>query len=94
MVRDRGGGDKVQAVGVKAENMFEDLIALFSLLKFLPKYLCKLKLCFGFWLTLSSHQQYYCSHYDNNIYVLLHSEQLAFEAPEEAVNFTTFFSGT
>lgn len=48
MVRDRGGGDNVRAVGVKEDNMFEDLIALFSLLKFLPKYLSKLKLCFGF----------------------------------------------
>lgn len=70
--------------------MSGDLIALLSLLKFLPKYLSELKLLLS-WLTLSSHQQYYYSRNDNNIYILLHAEQLAFEAPEDAVNFTTFF---
>ena len=46
-MRERGGGDKPQVVGVKADNMSGDLIALLSLLKFLPKYLSELKLCFG-----------------------------------------------
>lgn len=68
------------------------LIALLSLLKFLPKHLSELKpkTLLWSWLTLNSHQQYYYSHNDNNIYILFHAEQLAFEAPEDAVNFSIF----